>query len=490
MVFVRQSLSRHLPLIAAFLASALVLLAPAVWNRFPFLFFDSGAYLERPFDGTLSAGRSMVYGVWLAALRFYDFWPAAIAQCALTVWLVYLVLRSHGLRDRPILLPLALFAVVSFHAAGTALPWFAAQLMPDLFAALAVLALYLLLFKHDTLHWTERCGLIALIVFACTAHNGTYAVILALSLAALMLFIVARQLVPAAALRSAVAAVLLAAIFLPSVNYLFAGKFAWTSGGTSFIFSRLVQDGIVARYLADNCPDPSIKLCKFQKQLPKTADDFLWHQGQKGPFVSIGGWDEGADEMKRIALDSLAQYPAMHLKTAFYSTGLQLIRVETGDGIVRGIWSAYAAIERLAPESRISMHTSRQRFDMLAPTFKALNAIHVPITLAAMTLLPLLLFLAWRRREIRDVHLFAATIILALLANAFVMGVLSNPHHRYGARLAWTAPFVWSVVLIQLLVTSRAWQEAAMRWLISAGLLPKPAVVPVPAREIPPAAEN
>jgi hypothetical protein len=487
---VRPSLSRSLPLIAAFLAAVLVLLVPAIWNRFPFLFYDSGAYLERPFDGTLSAGRSMVYGVWLAALRFYDFWPAAILQCALTVWIVYLVLRSHGLRGRPLLLPLALFAVVSLLAAGTALPWFAAQLMPDLFAALAVLALHLLLFKHDALHRAERYGLIALIVFASGAHNATYAVILALTFAALIVFIVARQLISPAALRSAVAAVLLTAIFLPSVNYLFAGKFAWTSGGMSFIFSRLVQDGIVARYLADNCPDPSLKLCKFRKQIPNTADDFLWHQGPKGPFVSIGGWDEGADEMKRIALDSVAQYPAMHFKTALYSTGLQLVRVETGDGIVRGIWSAYAAIERLVPESRISMHTSRQRFDLLAPTFKTLNTIHVPLTLAAMTLLPLLLFSAWRRREIHDIHILAATIVLALLANAFVMGVLSNPHHRYGARLAWTAPFVWSVVLIQLLVTARAWQEAAMRWLISAGLLPRPAVVPVPAREIPPAAER
>ncbi len=139
MVAARASLSRSLPLIAAFLASALILLAPAIWNRFPFLFFDTGAYLERPFEGALSAGRSMMYGGWLAALRFYDFWPAAIAQCGLTVWTIYLVLRTHGLRGRPVALSLALVVVILLLSLTTSLPWFAAQLMPDLFAALAVL---------------------------------------------------------------------------------------------------------------------------------------------------------------------------------------------------------------------------------------------------------------------------------------------------------------------------------------------------------------
>src|ERR1700754_74054 len=107
MIGVRPSFSRSLPLIAAFLARALILLAPAIWNRFPFLFFDTGAYLERPFDGTLSAGRSMVYGTWIALLRFHDFWPAAILQCLMTVWVIYLVLRTHGLRGRAIALPLS-----------------------------------------------------------------------------------------------------------------------------------------------------------------------------------------------------------------------------------------------------------------------------------------------------------------------------------------------------------------------------------------------
>jgi hypothetical protein len=37
-----------------------------------------------------------------------------------------------------------------------------------------------------------------------------------------------------------------------------------------------------------------------------------------------------------------------------------------------------------------------------------------------------------------------------LLANAFVCGVLSNPHDRYGARLIWIAPLVVTLLLCRL----------------------------------------
>ncbi len=485
MVFARTSFfSRISPaLIAAFLASVLLLLIPAIWNRFPFLFFDSGAYFERTFDGSLSAGRSMTYGAWLAYLRYPNFWPVVIAQSALSVWIIYLMLRSHGLRERTVALPVCLLAVSLFLTVATALPWFAGQLMPDLFAGLAVLSLYLLLFKQAALSRFERYGLIALIVFASAAHNATFAVMIALTAAAAFFFMIHRKLLEAAGLKLAAVALVASAVAVPSVNFIYSGQLAWTPGGSSFIFSRLVQDGIAQRYLADNCPDPTIKLCKFEKQMPKTADDFLWHQGPKGPFVSIGGWVDGADEMRRITLDSLTMYPWMHVKTALSSTGLQLVLVKSGDGLVREVWSAYEAIARLYPESNVAVNTSRQRFNLIQRTIDFMNTFHVPITLGSMALLPLLLLLAWRRGHLTDMDKLAATLILALLANAFVTGVLSNPHHRYGARVAWTAPFFWSLFAVQILIVRRAWQETVLGWLANARLLPKPATIEVRSKD-------
>jgi hypothetical protein len=53
--------------------------------------------------------------------------------------------------------------------------------------------------------------------------------------------------------------------------------------------------------------------------------------------------------------------------------------------------------------------------------------------------LALFLLLSWRRREFAHYGPMAATFSVALLANAFVCGVFSNAHDRYGARIVWIA---------------------------------------------------
>jgi hypothetical protein len=45
--------------------------------------------------------------------------------------------------------------------------------------------------------------------------------------------------------------------------------------------------------------------------------------------------------------------------------------------------------------------------------------------------------------------------MLALIGNAFVCGVISNPHDRYGARMAWIACFVALIALAQAVTRFR-----------------------------------
>lgn len=250
-------------------AAAFLLLVPALWNGFPILFYDTGGYLARPFDGTLAAGRSVVYGLVLAAGAFGNFWPVVIAQAALTVWIVALMLKSHGLGQKP----LQLVVLVALLSVATALPWLAGQLMPDLFAGLSVLALYLLVFRSQPLaryervglanvavfrsealaRW-ERVGLAALVAFAAASHNATLAVLLILLATFTAIRLLYRSdFLPWAGLRRAAFALVLGAALVPGANFAVTGQLAWTPGGTAFAFSRLVQDGIVQQFLVDNC---------------------------------------------------------------------------------------------------------------------------------------------------------------------------------------------------------------------------------------------
>lgn len=457
--------NRTLRIVAA-TAAIFLLLIPALWNGFPILFYDTGGYLARPFEGTLAAGRSMVYGLWLAAGAWWNFWPVVIAQAALTVWIVARMLRSHGLGQKALQLPV----LVALLAVATGLPWLAGQLMPDLFAGLSVLALYLLVFRTEpnaryervglanvavyrteALARWERIGLAAVVAFAAASHNATFAVLLIVLATLFGIRLLCRfEVLPWAGLRRAAFALVLGAALLPGVNFAVTGQFAWTPGGIAFAFSRLVQDGIVQQFLVDNCRqnDERYKLCTHLYRLPPTGDDFLWRQGPDGAFARVGGFLYGEPEMAAIATKSLVQYPTLHIATALRAMVQQFAMVKTGDEIVMWVWDTYGTIELLFPQMILVSHSALQRSGLLH--FENLNLLHVPLALASLALLPFLLVFARRRREFADLGPLAAVISLGMLANAFVCGVFSGPHDRYGARMVWIATFVVAIAAARL----------------------------------------
>src|SRR5438105_11734254 len=110
---------RRITRLAAAFVALLMLLAPALWNEFPLLQYDSGGYLARWYEGTLELSRSAVYGLFLNLLTRPDFWPAVLVQAAATVWILSLVLRVHGLGDKTRVLIVSVATVSVF----TTLPW-------------------------------------------------------------------------------------------------------------------------------------------------------------------------------------------------------------------------------------------------------------------------------------------------------------------------------------------------------------------------------
>lgn len=160
--------------LAAVLSMAM-LSAPAVWNRFPLLQYDTGGYLARWYEGYLVPSRAVVYGLILGSGSPLSFWPVVLGQSALTVWVIALVLRTHGMGGRPELLA----GVIAALSVISTLPWLTAVLLTDIFAGLGAFALYLLLLRTGLLSRSERCGLSVLIALSAATHNATFAVLYA-----------------------------------------------------------------------------------------------------------------------------------------------------------------------------------------------------------------------------------------------------------------------------------------------------------------------
>jgi hypothetical protein len=228
---------------------------------------------------------------------------------------------------------------------------------------------------------------------------------------------------------------------MPTLHLALVGQGGFTPGGPVFVFGRLVQDGIVQRWLAEHCPAPGIKLCEMQARMPTKADDFLW--GADSPFQDLGGWNGEADaELSYLVNASIRAYPATFIWTSLQATAEQMVMVATGDGLdeyqpaVRGTFTNYL------PRATSSFNAARQQQGQITQKlFDGLNLIHKPI--AWLSISGLLLVMGWGQYNKRhDFTALAFFTLLALLGNAFICGALSNPHDRYQSRLVWIATLV------------------------------------------------
>jgi hypothetical protein len=416
-----------------------MLLAPALWNGYPLLQYDTGGYLARWYEGYLVPSRSTVFGLYLHFGEDSGFWINLGIQSLASLWILQLTLRVFGLLRPMRLLCLSLALVLT-----TALPWLASMLLTDIFAGLSVLSLFILVLHGERISTTEKFSLFAFTAFAAATHSATLAVLLGL----ICVGWIAKPFLPAriavSGLMQGTLTIVVGALMLLAANFALSGQLAWTPGGTGVAFGRMLQDGIVTRYLRDHCPQQSLKLCPYRDQLPATADAFLWGNSM---FNKLGRFKGMDDEMGFIVSQSLADYPLWQAEAAIVATAEQLVHVATGEGSNGWIPHTYGIIERYIPAQLKPMRAAHQQhWDI---NFAAINLLHVPVALVSMfAVFGLLASSIWRRR-LDDLTLLAATVSLALLGNAVVCGVISGPHDRYGARLVWVATFTVLLAVIR-----------------------------------------
>ncbi|MEH2502417.1 hypothetical protein V1290_001228 [Bradyrhizobium sp. AZCC 1578] len=423
----------------AAIAIPLMLLAPALWNGYPLLQWDTGGYLARWYEGYLVPSRSTTFGLYLHFGEDSSFWINLGINALATLWILQLTLRVLGISE-----PLRLLAMSFVLALTTSLPFLASTLLTDIFAGLSVLSLFILVVLGERTSIPEKCLLFGLTAFAAATHSATLAVLLGLCCIGWIARPFLRGRISISGLTQGSLTIVAGAALLLSTNFALSGKLAWTPGGYGVAFARMLQDGIVAQYLRDHCPKQNFKLCPYRDNLPATADQFLWSNSM---FNTLGRFQGLNDEMGFIVLHSLAEYPAWQAKAAAIATAQQFVYVGTGEGTDGWLGHTYGIIEHFLPAQVKPMRAAQQQlwhFD-----FTAINRIHIPVALASMLLAVILFGRGVLRRPFDDLTLLAGTVSFALLGNAFVCAVISGPHDRYGARLAWLATTVVLIAAIR-----------------------------------------
>ena len=150
--------------------------------------------------------------------------------------------------------------------------------------------------------------------------------------------------------------------------------------------------------------------------------------------------------MRFVVLRSLEEYPLQQIKSALAATRDQFGLVATGHGTHNQIWHTYGIIKRFIPDEVPAMQKARQQHGDL--DFSLINRVHVPIAHYSALFLVVLLAEALARKRFHAQAQLAATVAVAIVANAFACGVLSGPHDRYGARVAWMATLSVGIAIL------------------------------------------
>jgi hypothetical protein len=438
------------------LLGGLLLLWPALYNGWPLVFTDTGAFMFAALERWPQWDKPIAYAAFLHALSWrVTYWGAAFAQGLIVSWLVWVLSRGFAVERVHWALMLGL-------AALTAAPWFTSQLMPDFLAAVLVLGVVVMANSPPPqpspargegvetpllppplrgrvgvggqLGQSERLLVFALIVLAASSHLSHLALLLGL-LPCVPLVRLACQLrpwhrgLPTLGLATAATFALLIA-----TNAAMWGQAVVSPYGAVFPLARLLAAGPAQQWLAAHCPDPTITLCAQQGRFDADSDRVLWMPDS--PLWAAGDHTVMAPEAARIVAGTLAEFPGAVAAQAVRDAAAQAVMVTIGDSLTsqhleRNVLNN---ISRHLPHEAAAFRSSRQftdRLDIVAP----LNRIIIGTVLLA---IPVLLFCA------REKRLVAATllVLLALAGNAVICGATSKPNPRYQARLAWLLPLV------------------------------------------------
>jgi len=427
---------------------SLMFLSVAIWNGFPLIFYDTGAYVLEGLGHVFMVERAPVYAefLFLTGARF-SLWPVVFVQALMISYLILEVARI----EVPGLTLVGLVMIGAILSLLTGIAWYAGQVEPDIFTPMVILGAWLLLFRAESLSRMGRYRVVGLTGLAVACHPSHLGLFAGLVLAAGLLKWASRwrRYLPRPQISHGLIALATGLSLIVAGNFVLTGKFFLSKSGSVFLFARLMQDGIVQRLMNETCPPAGTiawRLCDYKNKLPKSANAWLW--GSHSGFRAMGGFtsQRQQEEAGRIIVESLKRYPMMNLRAAASDSLLQFLQFKTGDGIEPQLPILEPSFKRMIPRQLPAYLEARQQRDLIR--FKTLNLVHVPV--GAMSVLGLLLLLqravlgrAW------DSASLPALVLLGLIGNAMICGTFSNPHDRYQSRI------VWLPTLVLLLAVTR-----------------------------------
>ncbi len=432
------------------------LLWPALINGGPLLFPDSFTYVEQgrqAVDGVIallippagtgaasasgfeSASASATYirslswsgYAYVTAQTPLGLWGPVLAHSLLISALVLLLLVPVAGTRR-----LLLAGFLGVLAVFTALPWFASYMMPDILAAVLVLAGMLLV--QDATRHPIQLALIALAsTFAVASHYGFVPLGAAMAAAVLLVLGLRRRLTPALALM-AVAPVLVAVAATMAASQVAFDSPDVAPKRLPILLARSIEDGPAHWYLQQACPEAGFVLCPYIAAMPIDVGSFLWGPDSVLTKLSDAEVEALRAEETQILIGAFRAYPVQQSWALIGNGVRQLVSIGTDDFQ----WGGAV----IGPDGRLGPSTSgTDRSGTDRSGLRAVEQIQAGVVISS--LVSILVFALKDRLNARpDERGLLFVLLVGLLANAVIFGGLSVPVDRYQARIIWLVPLL------------------------------------------------
>jgi hypothetical protein len=444
-----SAMTRHLLPLGMVLLGALVLCLPAIWNGFPLVYSDTGAYLATAFEGKVPLARPTGYGLFVRYTAVGgQLWLTLLAQGLLMAGLLWRTVRvTLPNADARRVYPVAYGVAVGL----TGVAWYAGQLMPDILTGLVALAFFLILFDRQA-KWWGRLIYAFLAYWFCFAHYSHMALLLGLAgFAACAWGWQALRKRPKAFSGGRIGMAALPAVMaLLSFYYVnHAHGYGWrmTRSAHVFTMARLSETGMLRDYLHETCAEQHWSLCPYADSLPATAAAFIWNDDS--PFKKTGYWENSKPGYDSLLADffNRGKYRIAYGKAAMKSGFAQLFELSVGEGVTpyNENSSPYKFFERAMP-SKIPAYVASKQFERVFSFGWEKWLLWITMVVASVLLLGV--GIVQRRQWTRPLRWFAVIAVLSYVANAVLTGALANVYARLQARIAWLIPLACCLLLL------------------------------------------
>lgn len=491
---------------AAVLASAVLMMIPALVNGAPFVFWDTAFYYaagdlitaldpraaivslqndpelltrtvssaesDRLLDraATHLGARSVAYALFLdRATALVSMWGAAFFQCLFVAACLWAALRLvFGRAVTPwkfVILSLVLVA-------ATPLFIYAPLLMPDILAATMIVLVAAQFVAHENAGPIGRIALAAAIL-VCLLVHPSHAPIAALfaAVAAGIRLLQTRRLGDAGRPTAWVFGVIASGIAVnASLDAYAEHRLGRDLQRPPLLTARVIDDGPGRIYLAAQCKSSPYEVCKFADRIlavPESAGNLMVFgltAKDGGVFLAeeIGVAEKLNAQNLAFARDAVLASPERQI-VASVSNFLRLLvsfRPVSWPGTeLTFTYESYAGARGWVGMSKLLAYLPTRERCARTPSawcgavpLKSLRFLYYPVVgMAGLVLFAGVLRLLLRQESLSrldSIDLFITLVCTGMLVNALVTGVVGGPFDRYQARVIWLVPALAGALLL------------------------------------------